>query len=91
MSTSSPEHGDQQRNTPNDGAHVARLFALADQVDFVEQLDHAGRLIDRRRRELLAERRQPVRKARDLGPTADRREEEEDTTRSVRRKGGTPG
>jgi len=87
MSTSSPERDDPARNTPNDGAHIARLFALADQIDFLEQLDHAGRLIDRRREELLSER-QRARNARERAVVADR--ERTELTEPTRTKGGTP-
>jgi hypothetical protein len=42
-------------------AHLDRLLALVDEVDFVEQLSHAEELIDRRRDALVRERRAAVR------------------------------
>ena len=42
-------------------AHLDRLLALVDEVDFVAQLGHAERLVDRRRDELVRERRAAVR------------------------------
>ena len=48
-------------------AHLDRLLALVDEVDFVEQLGRAERLMDRRRDELLRERRAAVRARRRYG------------------------
>ncbi|HEX7095266.1 MAG TPA: hypothetical protein VF183_05250 [Acidimicrobiales bacterium] len=76
MSTRSPDHV---------GAHVSRLLELADQVDFVERLDLAGRMIDRRRRELLgraatAPTRPQSRPERPIGREGDTNSEEGGTT-----------
>jgi hypothetical protein len=63
MNTSS--HDDR---APAPEHHLDRLFALVDEVDFVEQLGRAEELIDRRRHELVRERRASVRSRRASRP-----------------------
>ena len=59
-------------------AHLDRLLALVDEVDFVEQLSHAEELIDRRRDALLHERRAAVRARRRNAETFEKTSERED-------------